>query len=72
MIETVELIRTNDPVLVSFLQSLLADSGIDSIVADANMAVLEGSIAVWQRRLLVAADRLEDARELLAEAGLGR
>lgn len=70
MPETVELTRTNDPVLLSFLQSLLADAGIDTFVADATMAVLEGSIAVWQRRLLVPADRAEEARRLVREAGL--
>lgn len=70
MIDTVELTRTNDPVLVSFLQSLLADAGIESIVADANMSVIEGSIAVWQRRLLIPREHEDEARELLREAGL--
>ncbi|MEZ5097041.1 MAG: DUF2007 domain-containing protein [Nocardioides sp.] len=70
MLDTVELTRTNDPVLLSFLQALLADAGIDWFVADASMAVIEGTIAVWQRRLLVPAELEDEARQLLRDADL--
>lgn len=66
----VELTRTNDPVLLSFLVALLDDAAIVSAVADANFSVMGGSIGAFPRRLLVDADRVDDARELVAEAEL--
>ncbi|MFN8192993.1 MAG: DUF2007 domain-containing protein [Nocardioidaceae bacterium] len=64
----VEVARSNDPVLVSFLQVLLQDAGIDATVADNNMAVIEGSITVWRRRVLVPEDALDEARQVIADA----
>ena len=42
----IELIRTNDAVVLSFAQSLLRDAGIECLVADQNMSVLDGSLAL--------------------------
>jgi hypothetical protein len=66
----VEVARSNNPVLVSFIQALLKDEGIDSTVADQNMAVIEGTITVWRRRVLVHADDEERARGVIDEAEL--
>lgn len=66
----IELLRTNDPVVISFAEALLTDAGIDHFVADQNMSVLEGSLGVLPRRLMVARDALERARTLLADAGI--
>ena len=66
-----ELIRTNDLVLISFIESLLREAGIRYLVGDQNMSVLEGSLGILPRRVLVDADRLEEARGLLTEAGVG-
>ena len=41
-----ELIRTNDPVLISFVESLMRDAGIGCMVADTNMSILDGSIGM--------------------------
>ncbi len=38
-----EVLRTNDAVLLSYVEALLADAGIAAVVLDANMSVLEGS-----------------------------
>jgi len=65
-----ELIRTNDLVLISFVEALLREAGIKSWVADQNMSIIEGSLGVLQRRVMVPADRLERARRLLTEAGV--
>lgn len=65
-----ELVRTNDPVLISFLESILEDAGIKHFVADGNMSILEGSLAMIPRRILVDADQLHKARSLVTEAGL--
>ena len=64
------LLQTNDPVLLSYAQSLLSDAGIDCTVFDANISIIEGSIGVFPRRLIVAADDLAPARRVLSEAGL--
>jgi putative signal transducing protein len=66
----IELIRTNDLVLIGLVESLLADAGIGHFVADAHMSALEGSIGAFQRRILVAQDQLSQARRVLVEAGL--
>lgn len=65
-----ELVRTNDPVLISFLESLLKDADIKHFVADGNMSILEGSLAMIPRRILVDADQVQKARMLLRDAGL--
>jgi hypothetical protein len=66
-----EIIRSNDPVLLSFAESLLKDAGIRAFVADTNMSVLEGSAGFIQRRLLVDSEDADEAEEVLRDAGLG-
>jgi Putative prokaryotic signal transducing protein len=66
-----ELLRTNDPVLLSYVSALLEEGDIAFIVADTNMSVLEGSIGILPRRVLVESARLAQARSLLTEADLG-
>jgi Putative prokaryotic signal transducing protein len=64
-----ELLRTNDAVRLSFLQSLLKDSGIDSLVLDHHTSVIEGSIGAIPRRLMVAQPDYHRACSVLAAAG---
>jgi hypothetical protein len=66
-----ELLRTNDPVLLSYVSALLEEEDIAFMVADLNMSVLEGSIGILPRRVLVETDRIAQARNLLTEAGIG-
>ena len=65
----IELIRTNDIVLIGFVEALLKEEGIVAFVADSHMSILEGSIGALQRRLMVPQDALADARRIVAEAG---
>jgi len=65
-----ELFRTNDMVLLSFAETLLKDAGIACAVFDQNMSVIEGSLGVLPRRLLVDSDRVDEARRLMVDAGL--
>ena len=67
-----ELVRTNDAVLVSAVEALLAGASIPYQVADQNMSVLEGSIGILPRRVLVAEEDAAAARRLLNAAGLGQ
>ena len=64
-----ELLRTNDAVLISAVEALLKGANIDHMVVDQNMSVLEGSIGIFPRRILVGAHQLEAARRLLRDAG---
>jgi hypothetical protein len=64
-----ELLRTNDPVRLSFVQALLRDSGIDSLVLDHHTSLVEGSIGAIPRRLMVAEQDYRRASALLAAAG---
>ncbi len=66
-----ELVRTNDMVLVSAIGALLDGADIPHVVLDQNMSVLEGSLGILPRRVLVPDDRVPAARRLLQEAGLG-
>ena len=49
-----ELVRTNDPVLVSAIGALLDGAAIPHMVLDQNMSILEGSIGMLPRRIVVA------------------
>ncbi len=67
-----ELIRTNDPVLLSYVEKILAESGIKAVILDTNMSVLEGSLGVLPRRLLVPDAYETAARRIIREADLGQ
>lgn len=67
-----DLIRTNDAVLISFVESLMRDAGIACLVADRDMSVMEGSIGLLPRRILIDPDKAELARRIIIDAGLER
>lgn len=50
----IEVLRTNDPVRLSFALALLSDAGCEAFVADGFIASVEGSIGAFPRRVLVA------------------
>lgn len=66
-----ELMQTNDTVLLSYVEALLRDAGIHATVADRNMSVIEGSLGILPRRVLVGSDDWRQARRILTDAGLG-
>ena len=66
-----ELVRTNDPVLVSAIGALLDGANIPHVVLDQHMSVLEGSLGVLPRRILIPDEYRRTARSLLEDAGLG-
>ena len=63
-----ELLRTNDPVTLSWLQALLAEAGIECVVLDSHTSIIEGSIGAIPRRVMVQDGDYLRARTLLAEA----
>lgn len=67
-----DLVTTNDPVLLNYVQVLLEDAGIGVAVFDGNMSAVQGTLGAVQMRLAVPEDRWGQARRLLDEAGLGQ
>jgi Putative prokaryotic signal transducing protein len=67
-----ELVTSNDPVLLNYLQVLLNDAGIEVSVFDGNMSAVQGTLPAVQQRLAVAEEDWAQARRLLDEAGLGK
>jgi hypothetical protein len=65
-----EVLRTNDPVALSFAVVLLRDSGIEAVVLDEHSSVMDGSIGAIPRRLMVLPEDHAAARHRLREAGL--
>lgn len=64
--------RTNDAVLISAIEALLDGAAIEHLIVDQNMSVLEGSIGIFPRRIMVGEDQLAAARRLLADAGFAK
>ena len=58
-----EILRTNDPTAIAFATALLRGEGIECFEMDVHMSVLEWSIGVLPRRLMVI-----DADHFRAEA----
>jgi hypothetical protein len=66
----IELLRSNDAVLMSFVSSLLTQADIPFSQLDQNMSIMEGSLGVLQQRIVVADEALDEARALLREADI--
>lgn len=65
-----ELLRTNDPTLVPYASALLKAEDIECFVLDVNMSVLEGSIGVLPRRIMVKSTDLHRARIVMKDNGV--
>ena len=66
-----ELLRSNDAVKLSFLTALLSDSRIDSVILDTHASIMEGSLGILPRRLMVLDEDYDRALRLLEEAEIG-
>lgn len=62
-----EIFRTTDLVKMSFACHLLNEEGLDYFVADQFMSALEGGIAAFPRRLMVASGDAARAKRVLIE-----
>jgi hypothetical protein len=65
-----ELLRTNDPTVIAFATALLEGEGIAAFQMDVHMSVLEGSLGILPRRLMVGDRDLFLARAILADNGI--
>lgn len=64
------LMRSNDPASIAFAQALLHGEGIPVFEMDVNMSVLEGSIGILPRRLMVADADYDAACRVLVDNGM--
>lgn len=66
----IELLRSNDPVYLSFVRHVLDEAGIGFVQLDDHMSVLEGSIGILPRRIMVSETEILRARQSLSNASL--
>lgn len=65
----IEVLRTNDPVLLNFAQAVLRDADIGAVTLDAETASMYGGAVPWiKRRILVADEDADQAKRVLSEA----
>ncbi len=62
-----ELLRTTDPTVIAYATALLKGEGIDCFPIDVHMSVLEGSIGVLPRRMMVRDADLARAERVLTD-----
>jgi hypothetical protein len=63
-----ELIKSNDPVLLSYIDALLNEADIFHEIADIHLGTLDGMIGVLARRVMVNEADLDAAREIIRTA----
>jgi Protein of unknown function (DUF2007). len=62
-----QLLRTTDPTQIVYAKALLSGEDIDCFEMDVHMSVLEGSIGILPRRLMVRDEDLAQARRILKD-----
>ncbi|MDA0923090.1 MAG: DUF2007 domain-containing protein [Proteobacteria bacterium] len=65
-----EIMRSTDPTEIAFASALLSGEDIEVFVLDVHMSVLEGSIGILPRRMLVRRADAERARIVLRDNNL--
>lgn len=63
-----DVLKTNDAVLLNFAEAVLSDAGIESVVFDAHMSIMDGSLGILPRRLMVLDGDYERAKAVLSAA----
>jgi hypothetical protein len=62
-----ELLRTTDPTVIAFAQALLSGEDIAVFAMDVHMSVLDGSLGILPRRLMVRDEDLDAALQVLRD-----
>lgn len=63
------LVRSTNAIRLGFLQALLRDAGIESILLDQHISAVEGGIGAFPRRLAVRDEDMAEAKRILRDAG---
>lgn len=67
----IELLRSNDLVLLSYVRALLASEGIKGIGLDEYMSMVDGNIGAIPQRIMVDDADVKRAQLLLRDVGIG-
>lgn len=62
------VLKTNNPVVLSYASHVLDEAGIDSVVFDENASIMDGSMGMLPRRLMVLDEDFAKADRLLRDA----
>lgn len=62
-----ELLRSTDPTIIAFASALLQGEDIDCFELDVNMSILEGSIGIFPRRLMVRSEDHASAEQVMRD-----
>jgi hypothetical protein len=62
------VLKTIDPVVLTYAANVLEQEGIESVVFDAHASVMDGSMGFLPRRLMVLDEDFERADTLLRAA----
>jgi Putative prokaryotic signal transducing protein len=65
-----ELLRTTDPTVIAFAKALLQGEDIEVFELDVHMSILDGSIGILPRRLMVRSQDHFLARIALVDNGI--
>ena len=66
------LVKTNNIVLLSWLQALLSAEMIQTYILDNHASIMEGSASAIPRRLAVNEIDFDSAKQILVDAGEGQ
>lgn len=61
----IEVMRTTNPVDISYIEAILKDAGIHMAVFDSNISIVEGSIGLFPKRVMISEDDSAAVRDLL-------
>ena len=67
----IAILKTVNPATLNFAQAVLKEADIPFFVMDQNVSIIEGSIGIIPRRLMVVDEDAGDARQAMIDAGLG-
>jgi hypothetical protein len=62
------VLKSNNPVILSYAADVLGQAGIESVIFDTHASIMDGSMAMVPRRLMVADDDHSRAEILLRQA----
>lgn len=65
------VLKTVNPATLSFAEAVLKEARIESFVMDQNVSIIDGSIGIIPRRLMVIDEDYNDAVKAMTDAGLG-
>jgi len=62
------VLKSNNPVVLSYASHVLEEAGIEALIFDTHASIMDGSMAMVPRRLMVADEDFHRAEKLLRAA----